>query len=99
MSVKTLSPETGPIHSGLIDSPEINARFAEQGRRAVRNADWLKAHADEVYQHRGKYFCVAGCELFIGTTLDDALTAANARHPDDDGRIFRYVPKLRHSRI
>jgi hypothetical protein len=37
--------------------------------------------------------CIAGEELFIGDTAQEAVAAAMAAHPDDNGRFFRYIPK------
>jgi len=75
-------------------SPEELAAFHAQGERFERNSDWLDAHASEVYaQHRGKYICVAACELFVADTPLEAIALARAAHPEDDGRLLRYIPK------
>lgn len=36
--------------------------------------------------------CIAGEELFIGTSAREALDLASAAHPDDDGAFVRYIP-------
>jgi hypothetical protein len=73
-----------------------------QARRARfdRNWAWFEAHAAEIYtQHRGKCVCIAGEELFVADTADEALAQARAAHPEDDGRFTRYIPRERMARI
>jgi hypothetical protein len=65
-----------------------------------RNWAWFEAHATEIYrQHRGKCLCIAGEELFVADTPEEALRLASAAHPEDDGRFTRYVPRKRMSRL
>ena len=65
-------------------------------QRAERNANWIDAHGDEVFApNRGKYICVAGCELFVADTVQAVVTLAKAAHPEDDGRLLLYVPKIK----
>ena len=74
--------------------PEELAAFRARGERFERNADWLDAHAYEAYtQHRGKYICVSACELFVADTPLGATGLARAAHPEEDGRLLRYIPK------
>ena len=83
----------------LTDSSELaNARA--QNERFERNSAWLQAHIQEIYSnHRGKCICIAGEELFVGDTPEMVLAQAKASHPDDDGRLLRYIPKERIERI
>ena len=63
--------------------------------RFDRNAAWLRAHAAEVYpKYRGKCICIAGEELFVADTPEEAFALAKAAHPDDDGRL----PRVWHGR-
>lgn len=72
--------------------PEELAKFQAQWAQAKRNSAWLQAHATEIYRnHRGKFIVVAGEELFIGDTPEDALALANAAHPDDHSSLIRYI--------
>ncbi len=65
-----------------------------QRARFKQNWDWFTLRAVNIYrQHRGKYLCVAGQELFVGDTPDEAIYAAKAAHPADDGRFTRFVPQ------
>jgi hypothetical protein len=74
--------------------PGEQAAYGAQGQRIRRNADWLQAHAAEAYDpNAGKYICVAGCELFVGDTAQEARARALAAHPDDDGYLLQYVTK------
>ena len=78
----------------IVTDPVELAKARAQRARFDRNAAWLQAHAHEVYPMcRGKYMCIAGEELFIGDTVQEAIAAAKAAHPDDDGRFFRFIPK------
>jgi hypothetical protein len=80
-------------------TPEELAAFRARQARYDRNWDWLEAHAAEAYSHRGKVLCVAGQQLFVADTVEEAVAQAKAAHPDDDGRLIRYVPKDRLERI
>ena len=80
------------IHLDMVTDPEETS--AAQARRDAfdQNAQWLEAHAREVYSHRGKHVCIAGQELFVGDTAEQALEQAKRAHPHDPGVLLRYVP-------
>jgi hypothetical protein len=83
----------------VTDPGEI-ARARAQRERFDRNSAWLQAHAGEIYpQHRGKCICVAGQELFVADTPEEALALGKAAHPEDDGSFVQYVPRERFARI
>jgi hypothetical protein len=83
----------------VTDPAEIAAARAQR-ERSDRNAAFLEAHAKEVYtRHRGKCVCVAGEELFVADTPEDALALAKAAHPEDDGCFMRYIPREKLARI
>jgi hypothetical protein len=64
------------------------------------NAAWLQAHAAEVCtRYRGKCICIAGEELFVADTPEEAIAQAAAAHPEDDGRFVRYIPREKLARI
>ncbi len=79
--------------------PAELARAQARGEQFERNWAWLEAHAAEVYSHRGKFICIAGQELFVGDTVEEVLTRAQAAHPEDDGRFTRYIPRERGPRV
>lgn len=81
-----------PIVMEIETDPVVCAEASRRKERYERNWDWLEAHAKEVYAHRGKYICIAGQQLFVGNTPREVLDAAQAVHPDDDGRFTRYIP-------
>lgn len=89
---------TLPVISEVTD-PELNAKLEAQRKQSDRNAAWLQAHAQEVYSHRGKYFCIAGQELFVSDSVAGAVNAARVKHPDDNGYLFRYIPLERLPRV
>lgn len=83
-----------------VADPEELARAQAQRGRADRNAAWLQANAAAVYSpHRGRHICIAGQELFAADSAEEALALARAAHPEDDGRILRYIPRERVPRI
>ena|SRR5687767_4119916 len=82
-----------------VTDPDELVRARAQRQRFDRNAAWLQAHAKEVYRHRGKFFCIAGEELFVADTVEEVLAQARAAHPEDDGLFFRYIPREKVSRI
>jgi hypothetical protein len=83
-----------------VTDPIELAKARAQRERFDRNAAWLQAHAAEVYErHRGRCICVAGEELFVAHTPEEALALATAAHPDDDGSFVQYIPRERFARI
>jgi alkanesulfonate monooxygenase SsuD/methylene tetrahydromethanopterin reductase-like flavin-dependent oxidoreductase (luciferase family) len=80
------------------DPVEI-ARAHGRRERFERNWAWLEQHAADVYRHRGKVVAIAGQELFVGDTTEEALAQAKAAHPEDDGLFTRIIPRERGPRI
>ncbi|MGE0127430.1 MAG: hypothetical protein AB7U82_04910 [Blastocatellales bacterium] len=80
--------------------PKEIAEFQARWAQAQRNSDWLQAHAHEIYtRHRGKFIVVAGEELIVGDTPEEALALARAAHPEDEGRIIRYIYPKKMARV
>jgi len=76
------------------------AEAHRQREQFDRNSAWLQAHVSEIYaKHRGKCICIAGQQLFVGDTANDAIAQATAAHPDDKGWFTRYIPKEKAARI
>jgi hypothetical protein len=91
--------KVGVVMEEVTDPDEL-ARARARRERFDRNAAWLLAHAAEIYpRYRGKCICVAGEELFVADTPEEALARATAAHPDDDGRFLRYIPLEKVARI
>jgi hypothetical protein len=83
----------------VTDPAELNKARA-QDERFERNWAWFEAHAAEIYAaHRGQCICIAGAELFIADTPEEALAMAVAAHPDDNGRFTRFIPQERIPRV
>ena len=83
----------------VTDANEL-AKAWQQRKQFDRNSAWLQAHISEIYtKHRGKCICIAGQELFVGDTVQDAVTQATTAHPDDAGWFTRYIPKEKVARI
>ena len=82
----------------ITDPGEI-ARMNAIRAQADRNRDWLDANAADVFQHRGKYYCIAGQEVFVGEDVMELIARARAAHPDDQGLITGYIPKEKAIRV
>jgi hypothetical protein len=75
-----------------VTDPQEIAKAKAQMEQARRNSAWLQARAREIYtQHRGKFIVVAGEELFVGDTPEEAITLAKAAHPEDKGLPSQYI--------
>jgi hypothetical protein len=89
-----------PIVMEEVTDPEELAKARAQRERFDRNSAWLQAHIVEIYaRYRGKCICIAGEELFVADTPEEALALATAAHPEDDGRFLRYIPREKLDRI
>ena len=89
-----------PIVMEDVIDPEELAKARAQRKRFDRNAAWLQAHASEVYpRYRGKCICIAGEELFVADTPEEAMALASAAHPEDDGSFVHYIPRDKVARI
>ena len=87
------------IIEDVTDPAEIASARAQR-ERSDRNAAFLETHAKEVYtRHRGKCVCVAGEELFVADTPEEAMALAKSAHPEDDGSFMRYIPREKLARI
>ncbi len=83
----------------VTDAKELT-KARRQREQFDRNSAWLQAHISEIYaKHRGKCICIAGQKLFVGDTVQDAITQATTAHPDDEGWFTRYIPKEKVARI
>ncbi len=92
--------ESPPIIVSEISDPEELRQARQRLERADRNSAWLQAHVPEIYSlYRGKCVCVAGEELFVADTPQEAWALARAAHPEDDGPLLRYIPLEKLERI
>jgi hypothetical protein len=83
-----------------VTDPEELAKARVQDERFERNSAWLQAHISEVYsQHRGKCICIAGEELFVADTPQEVIDLASAAHPEDNGKLLRYIPREKVARV
>lgn len=83
-----------------VTDPEELAKAREQDERFERNSTWLQAHMTEVYsRYRGKCICIAGEELFVAEEAQEVISLASAAHPDDNGKLLRYIPKEKVARV
>lgn len=89
-----------PLVMEEVSDPGELAKARAQRERFDRNVAWLQARASEVYtRYRGKCISVAGEELFVADTPEEALALATTAHPEDDGSFLRYIPREKLDRI
>jgi hypothetical protein len=89
-----------PIIMEEVTDPVELEKARRQDERFERNWAWFEAHAAEIYAaHRGKCICIAGEELFVADTPEEALAMAIAAYPDDNGRFTRLIPREKMARI
>ena len=88
-----------PYKIETVTDPVEVAEFRRRMTAFDKNLAWLQTHASEVYQHRGKIYCIAGQELFIGDDVREVVERAKAAHPDDEGYFTGIIPKERGPRI
>ena len=89
-----------PIIMEEVTDPEEVAKARARRAQFDRNSEWLQTQVAEIYaKHRGKVICIAGQELFIGDTVEEAIDQARAAHPEDEGMFTRYIPKEKAIRI
>jgi hypothetical protein len=84
----------------FVTDPEELAKARKRREQFDRNSAWLQKHASQVYrQNRGKMICIAGEELFVGDTVQEAVAQTTAAHPEDEGRFIHYIPLEKVPRI
>jgi hypothetical protein len=92
--------EIPPLVMSIVTDPVELQKARQRRERAERNSAWLQAHVPDIYsQHRGKCICVAGEELFVADTPEEAFALARAAHPEDEGILTRYIYKEKVPRI
>src|SRR5438552_5320591 len=85
-----------PVEMELVNDSDLPERSKARWRQFDQNWLWFKPRAPEVYRiHRGKHVCVAGQELFVADTAEEALRLARSSHPEDQGFFFLYIPQER----
>jgi len=92
----------GPPMTMSVDDPRPEGWTPPpaQKERYERNLAWFLPRLAEIHaQHQGKWICVAGQELFVADTMEEASALAEAAHPEDDGRLLRLLCPVRGSRI
>jgi hypothetical protein len=83
-----------------INDPELAAKLKAQDEKFSRNLAVFKAHAQELFtQHRGKVIVIAGEELHVADTAEEAWAWAKITHPDDEGVFVHSIPREKGWRI
>ncbi len=83
-----------------VDDPALAERMRVQDRKLRRNLAVFDAHAQDLFSNqRGKVIVVAGEELHITDTAEEAWAWAESTHPDDEGVFVHYIPVERGWRI
>ncbi|MGP0063909.1 MAG: hypothetical protein ACLQGP_09975 [Isosphaeraceae bacterium] len=77
----------------LVTDPVAIERTQAYYQRLKRNLDWLNAHWDDLLPGaHGKFVGVAGQEVFLADTYQEAEDLARAAHPEDDAFWVQCVP-------
>lgn len=85
---------------GEVTDPEEIARFRERRRHYDRNDEEFRRHIPRVYrEHRGKVVIVAGQELHVSDTAEEAWAWAREHHPDDRAPLIRHIPEEKGWRV
>lgn len=80
--------------------PELLAQIRKGHEQLERNEQWLTDHWPELLPGAlGKFVAVGDGEGIVADTLEEAVAWVQAHHPDDRGRIVRYVRPEKGSRI
>lgn len=83
-----------------VTDPQEIAEAQAQMEQTRRNSAWLHEHAHEIYtRHRGKFIAIAGEELFVGDTPEEAIALAKAAHPEDKGLLSQYIYPRKMARV
>jgi len=91
--------EPGITIEAVTDPAEL-VRHQAHRERADRNCAWLETHWAELLPRAlGKHIAVAGQEVFVADTHEQAWALARAAHPEDTGAISQYVRPERGPRI
>ena len=93
------TPRVPMVMEDVTDPVEL-ARAGARDEHLRRNLAWFEAHARELGSaHAGQCICIAGEELFVADTPEEALTQAKAAHPEDEGPFLHYLSRERIPRI
>lgn len=91
-----MSSQHNPIIMEEIAESEAPSEARQQWEMFDRNWKWFLTHAAEIYDRaRGKHLFVAGQEVFIAETPEDAIAKAKASHPEDHGGFILSIPRER----
>jgi hypothetical protein len=98
--IRASDPASPMIIESETTPRELEAAFAER-QKYLRNLRWFSACAIEIGRdHAGKFVCVAGEELFVGSNPEEVLAHARARHPSERNAIFyKYIPTHRGPKV
>ena len=85
----------------IIEEQEMPPELARLFEQARRNLLWFSENVEklEVYKrHRGRHIAVAGGELFVADTPEEARRMAQEKHPNEMPHV-RYIPREKRYRI
>jgi hypothetical protein len=83
-----------------VTDPQEIAEAQAQMEQARRNSARLQAHAHAIFtKYRGKFIAIAGEELFVGDTPEEANALAKAAHPKDKGILSQYIYPQKMARV
>jgi hypothetical protein len=84
----------------IATEPAEISQVTDHDRRLKRNLEYLNARWDDLRPREcGRFVAVAGQELFIADTYQEALDKARAAHPDDDGYWAQHVTSMKENHL
>ena len=81
-------------------TPDERAVALAEQEEFRKNVAWYGAHAGAIRdQHRGRFICIAGQQLFAGDDAVEVVAQARAAHPGRGGFFSRRISTHRGPRI
>lgn len=83
-----------------ISDPQELAEARERREHFDRNSAYFQLYSQDIYQkYRGKCVLIAGEELYVADTPEQAWEIAERVHPEDGGKFVHYIPKQKVIRL
>lgn len=95
------TPWRAPPIVGFVEKSVAERTGAQELRSqiAINGSRWEQL-ADEIFRnHRGRFVCISGGQLYSADAPEEVLRMARSQHPDDNGRIIRFIPTEKKARV
>ncbi|MEW6095398.1 MAG: DUF5678 domain-containing protein [bacterium] len=79
----------------LVESRQATEEEIRKFQEVEADGNWLSEHSAEIWEkYRGKYIAVIEQTLFVGDTLEEAISKAKERCPEREP-LVRHIPYKR----